>query len=68
MWRLWTRGWGVRSWWWWMTDSAIPLWFAWHMPRYLAYWAYIRVYSASNDGLSDEANNTMDAWEKGAGR
>ncbi len=68
MWRIWTRGWGPRDWWFWFKDSGFPMWFAWALPRYLAYWTYIRVHTASNDGASDEAIATMKAWEAGAGK
>lgn len=68
MWRIWTRGWGPRDWWTWFRDYGFPMWFAWKLPRYLAYWAYIRVHVASNDGAIADPIATMKAWEAGAGR
>lgn len=68
MWRIWTKGWGVRAWWRWFTTQGFPVWLAWRLPRWLAYWAYIRVYAAGNDGASEEYARTAKAWEAGAGR
>lgn len=24
MWRIWTRGWGLRAWWYWWTEEGLP--------------------------------------------
>jgi hypothetical protein len=54
MWRLWTKGWGVRSWWYWMQE-ATPRNIAMRLPMGIAYWAYVRVVCAYNgDREGDE--------------
>lgn len=62
MWRLWTRGWGVGAWWYWVREST-PMWVAWMLPRKVALWAFIRVYAASGDGPGDEYKRAYDFWE-----
>lgn len=69
------RTWGqwIRGEWWWrvtrkLTKDHITRKVAWLLPRYLAYWCFIRVYSASGDGPGPEYVRACDAWEGGAGR
>ena len=50
MWRLWTKGWGFRSWWYWMRVEAIPMWIAFKIPPRIALWVFIRVHALSGDG------------------
>ena len=68
MWRLWTRGWGVRAWWHWFTTDGFPMWCAWRLPRYIAYWAFIRVYAADGNCPGPEYTRVCRAWEAGAGK
>lgn len=46
MWRIWTRGWGIRDWWHWFSREGFWCWIAFRLPRKLAYWAFIRVHAA----------------------
>ena len=62
MWRLWTRGWGVRGWWQWVTD-ATPRQIAWWLPHQIALWAFIRVYAHTGDAPGPEYTRVYDAWE-----
>ena len=55
MWRLWTRGFGVRDWWYWFRTQGFPMWMAFHVPRWLAYWCFIRVHEASEAHWSFDA-------------
>lgn len=69
MWRLWTRGWGPRDWWFWFRREGFPMWVAWALPRRIALWAFIRVISASGDSPSEITyDSAYKAWENGAGR
>ena len=63
MWRLWTRGWGVRAWWWWVCE-ATPRQLAFWLPRKVALWAFIRVYAYSEISPSEEYTQVYDAWER----
>jgi len=68
MWRLWTRGWGPRAWWYWVTDEGWPLWVAAHLPRRVVFWCFIRVHAAGGippaggDGY-ETYKQAYDAWE-----
>ncbi len=62
MWRLWTRGWGVRSWVWWVKD-ATPRKIAFWLPRKVALWAFIRVYSACEQDPGPEYTRAYKYWE-----
>jgi len=68
MWRLWTRGWGPRDWWFWFTRTAVPMWIAWRIPRYIAMWVFIRVYSCDGCSPGPEYTRVMQAWDRGEGR
>jgi hypothetical protein len=68
MWRMWTKGWGPRAWWYWFRVEGFPIWFVWKLPRHLAYWAFIRVYSADGQGPGPEFERVCRAWESGKGR
>ena len=63
MWRLWTRGWGPRGWYFWMIE-AIPRQLAWMLPRKIAWWALIRVYAQTGDAPGPEYGRVYEAWEK----
>lgn len=54
----------VQRWW---TDT-LPMKCAWWLPRKVALWAFIRVYSCTGDAPGPDYGNAYDAWEKGAGR
>lgn len=62
MWRIWTRGWGLKSWWLWFRIEGFPLWIAWHLPKRVALWAFIRVYAHSTDSPGSEYQRVYDAW------
>lgn len=63
MWRLWTRGWGPRDWWYWFVREGFPLWVAWHIPKRIALWTFIRVYSNGiKDCPGEEYRTAYDAW------
>lgn len=69
MWRLWTRGFGPRYWWHWMRHERIPMTLAWAIPRWLAYWVFIRVISATGENPDAMTfTQVANALEKGAGR
>lgn len=63
MWRLWTRGWGPRAWWYWFRTEGFPMWFAWRLPPRLAYWVFIRVYALDGQGPGEDFKRVCDAWE-----
>ncbi len=65
MWRLWTRGWGPRAWWYWFSTEGLPMWIAWRLPRRLAMWTFIRVYSADGASPGPEYTRVYHAWERG---
>ena len=67
MWRLWTRGWGIRAWWYWVCHEGLPMFIAWHIPRYIAYWTFIRVYSVIGE-VGPDYDRVCKAWERGDGR
>lgn len=62
MWRLWTRGWGVRAWWFWWRTEGFPIWVAWRLPRRVALWAFIRVYANSHQSPGPEYALAHDVW------
>lgn len=64
MWRLWTRGWGPRSWWYWWRTEGWPMFVVWKIltPR-LCYWAFIRVYALGGQGPGPEFKEVCDRWE-----
>lgn len=68
MWRLWTRGWGPRDWWYWFRTTSFPMWVAWHIPRGLALWVFVRVYCADGQAPGEDYVRVYRAWEAGAGR
>lgn len=69
MWRIWTRGWGVRAWWYWFTTEGFPMWLAWALPRKIALWCFIRVMAATGDSPDQITyESAYKAWEAGAGR
>lgn len=63
MWRLWTPGWGLRDWWYWFSREGLPAWVAFHLPRRVALWAFIRVYAADGSAPGEEYRRVHDAWE-----
>ena len=63
MWRIWTRGFGIRDWWYWFNNTAFPLWFARHLPKKLAYWTFIMVYANGVDSPDSKFKQICDAWE-----
>lgn len=69
MWRIWTRGWGIRAWWHWFSDQGFPMFVAWSLPRRIALWAFIRVMAATGQAPDDITyESAYKAWEAGAGR
>ncbi len=62
MWRLWTRGWGPRDWWYWFKREGFPIWVAWHLPARWAFWAYVRVATLEADAPGQEFHRAHDAW------
>ena len=64
MWRLWTRGWGPRAWWYWFSEYGFPMWVAWKVPRKIALWTFIRVYALDGQGPGEEYRRVYDAWVK----
>ena len=69
MWRLWTRGWGPRDWWYWFVHDGFPMWVAWALPRRIALWTFIRVMAATGDNPDNITyKSAYDAWEAGAGK
>ncbi len=68
MWRIWTRGWGVRAWWYWFRNEGFPIWFARALPRRLALWVFIRVYACDGEAPGPEYSRVYKAWEAGAGK
>lgn len=66
MWRLWTRGWGVRAWWFWLTTEGFAWFVARHLPRNIAYWAFIRVHGASE--VHWDFKSVAENWHRGAGK
>lgn len=62
MWRLWTRGWGPKSWWYWFRTEGFPLWLVQKLPRRVTLWAFIMVYANGVDSPSDEYKRAYDAW------
>ena len=61
MWRLWTRGWGFRSWLYWVWE-ATPRQIAFLLPKRVALWAFIRVYVAAVNSPSPEYRSAHDHW------
>lgn len=62
MWRLWTRGWGPRVWWYWFRHQGFPLWVARRLPKRIALWTFIRVYAHGVDSPGPEYAQAYDAW------
>lgn len=54
MWRLWTRGWGPRDWWFWFRREGFPMWVACHAPKRIVYWCAILVATYEPKELSPE--------------
>lgn len=64
MWRLWTKGWGPRSWWYWFWhDGALARWIAWRLPHRVALWTFIRVYVEDGLAPGPDYARVYDAWE-----
>lgn len=68
MWRLWTRGWGPRDWWHWFSTEKVPMTIAWWIPRKIALWVFIRVYSCDGQSPGRDYKRVYDAWESGQGK
>jgi len=62
MWRLWTRGWGVRAWWDWFYRDGWPLWVACHLPPRIVYWAFIRVHARDGQNPGEDFNRAAKGW------
>lgn len=65
MWRIWTKGWGPRYWWYWFKDEGFPMWVAWRIPKRIALWTFIRVYGASGISPGEEYKKAYNNWESG---
>ena len=50
---------------WYHFREKLWLWFVWHLPRKLAYWCFIRVYSCTMEAPGPEYEKVCKAWEKG---
>lgn len=64
MWRLWTRGWGPKDWWYWFRRDGFPMWVAFRLPKRIALWTFIRVYAKDCESPGPEFKRAHDAWEK----
>lgn len=64
MWRIWTRGWGPRAWWFWFSTEGLPMWIAWKLPKRIALWAFIRVYAKDGQSPGPEYERVYNAWEQ----
>lgn len=64
MWRLWTKGWGPKSWWYWFREEGLPLWIVVHSSKRILLWAFIYVYAKSGQSPGDEYRIAYDAWVK----
>lgn len=62
LWRLWTRGWGPRHWWFWVRTEGFPLWVARKLPPRIVYWAFIRVHALSGGAPGDGFNEAGRLW------
>lgn len=62
MWRLWTRGWGPKAWWYWFTREGFPMWVAWRIPKRIALWTFIRVYAKDGLAPGPDYKRVYDAW------
>ena len=60
MWRLWTKGFGPRDWWFWFSREGFPLWVAVHLPPRIVYWCTVRVGTYEPEELSPE---DFEKWE-----
>ena len=63
MWRIWTKGWGLKSWWYWFKEERFPIWIAWKIPHRIALWTFIRVYAKDGNSPGPEYSRVYDAWE-----
>lgn len=68
MWRIWTRGWGLRGWWRWFWNEELPMRVAWMIPRRVALWVFVRVYGCDLQAPGPEYVRVYKAWQSGAGR
>lgn len=69
MWRIWTKGWGPRDWWFWFKREGFPMWAAWRIPRPIALWVFVRVMAATGDSPDRITyESAYKAWEGGAGK
>ena len=62
MWRLWTRGWGPKAWWDWFKNEGFPMWIAWRIPKNIALWTFIRVYSKDGLAPGEDYSRVYNAW------
>ena len=62
-WRIWTRGWGPRDWWAYVRREGFAFWLACHLPRKVAYWAFIRVVASTGDGPGPDFDRIAKHWE-----
>jgi len=60
MWRLWTRGFGPRDWWYWFRRTGFPVWVAWHLPTRWVYWCAIRV--VAQEPTDRQMLDRLTAW------
>jgi hypothetical protein len=63
MWRIWTRGWGPRDWWYWFRMEGFPFWVARHLPKRVLLWAFIHVYAKDGQSPGPEYCRVYDHWE-----
>jgi hypothetical protein len=70
LWRIWTRGWGVRDWWAYFRRDGLPISVAWVLPRAVVYWCYVRVTVATAPDPSVLTfGDVCKVWrEKGTGK
>ena len=62
MWRLWAKGFGIRSWWFWFRREAFPVWIVLHvLPARVIYWTFIITYSYAMDAPSAEFTRIHEA-------
>lgn len=64
MWRMWTYGWGVKSWWSWFREDGFPIWVAWRLPKRIAFWTFIRIYSKDGQAPGIEYDRVCREWDK----
>ena len=64
MWRIWTKGFGPRDWWYWFKNEGFPWWVAFHIPHRIALFTFIRVYAKDGQAPGPEYTRVYNAWER----